>query len=226
MNTNDSDNIDRLEKATADRLARLATLPVDTSRLAERLRQQIPMPEASLSSKRFWLRPMRLAASILLLIGGIIAITVFSSSGPALASPDVLAHVHEEMLTDQMHSMRKVTSIDAAAAAISEQWPQRPPLPDMPQDQVMACCVHEVGHKKMACIALLVNEVPVTMAVADSGDIKTPQGATLVRDGVTYHVQSAHGVNMVMNERGGRWVCLMGRLSVDQLIEMATKLRL
>jgi hypothetical protein len=91
---------------------------------------------------------------------------------------------------------------------------------------VMACCVHEVGHKKMACIGLMVNDIPVTLAVAESGDIKSPGGTTLVRDGVTYRVQTSGGVNMAMTERGGRWICLMGRLSVDQLVELASKLRL
>jgi hypothetical protein len=228
MNTSDSDHLDELDQATANRLARLASFPVDTSKLAASLRQQLPMPQAA-QPKRLWLRPMRLAAAILILIGGIIAAIVLSSGGPALASPDVLAGVHAEMIAGRSHGVRKVTTVDAAAAALSQEWPQRPALPDMadmPADQVISCSVHEVGRKKMACIALMVNEVPVTMAVADSADIKTPGGTTLVRGGITYRVQSSGGVNMAMTERNGRWICLMGRLSVDQLVELSSKLRL
>ncbi|MGE5609238.1 MAG: hypothetical protein ACM359_08285 [Bacillota bacterium] len=225
MNTPDSDHLGELDRATTHRLSRLASFPVDTSKLAATLRQQIPAPQAE-QPRHMWLRPMRIAAAILVLIGGIIAALIFSSGGPALASPDVLAHVHEEMIAGQSHGVRKVTSIDAAAAALSEEWPQRPALPDMPEDHVMSCCVHEVGRKKMACIALMVNEIPITMAVADSSDIKTPEGTVLVRDGITYRVQSSGGVNMAMTERNGRWICLMGRLPVEQLIQLSSKLHL
>jgi len=225
MKTTHSDNLGELDQPTADRLARLASFPVDTSKLAATLRQQIPALQAA-QPRRLWLRPMRIAAAILVVIAGIIAAMMLFPGGPALASPDALAYVHEQMVSGQSHGVRKVTSIDAAAAALAEDWPQRPALPDMPDHNVMACSVHEVGRKKMACIALMVNEVPVTMAVADSADIKTPQGTILVRDGITYRVQSSGGVNMAMTERNGRWICLMGRLSVDQLVELAGKLRL
>jgi hypothetical protein len=128
------------------------------------------------------------------------------------------------MTSGRSHTM-KVSSIEAAGAALSRQWPKAPNLPDMPDDHVMACCVHEVGRKKMACVSLLVDNVQITMAVADSADVKVPRGTTMVRDGVTYHIESAKGVNMAMTERGGRWVCLMGRLPVDRLVELASKLQ-
>jgi hypothetical protein len=119
----------------------------------------------------------------------------------------------------------EVSSIEAAAAALSQQWPKAPALPDMPDDHVMACCVHEMGRKKMACVSLTVDDVPITMAVADSADVKVPNGTTVIRDGVTWQVESSRGVNMAMTERGGRWVCLMGRLPTDRLIDLAAKLQ-
>jgi len=225
MKSTDSDHLGDLDQATANRLARLGSLPVDTSRLAAKLRQQIPMTDV-VQARKMWLRAMRIAAAILIVIGGIVAALLFTSGGPALASAEVLANVHEQMVSGRSHGIMKVSSIDAAAAALAAEWPQRPALPEMGEDHVMSCCVHEIGRKKMACVALMVNEIPVTMAIAESTDIKTPEGTTLVRDGVTYRVQSSGGVNMAMTQRNGRWICLMGRLSIDQLIQLSAKLRL
>ena len=230
MNTTDlnNSNNDRLDHAVSARLAKLRTMPVDTSHLAERLRRQIPQPSAadSAQSHRFFLfRPLRAAAAGFILLGIILAAVIGSSGGPAMASADRMAQVYEDMTAGRAHMMMRVASIDAAAAALSEQWPKMPALPDMPDDHVMSCCVHEIGRKKMACVALMVDKVPITMSVADSADVKSPEGTVVTRDGVSYRVQSAKGVNMAMTERGGRWVCLMGRLPVDRLIDLAGQLR-
>ncbi len=83
----------------------------------------------------------------------------------------------------------------------------------------MSCCVHEIGRQKMACVALKIDGVPVSMAMADAADITMPQGKKIERDGVTYFVQSAKGVNMVMTERNGCWACLMGQVPVEKLLE-------
>lgn len=227
MNTTDMNNLDndRLDQAVSDRLAKLRTMPVDTSRLAARLRGQIPQSVSAAHHPFFLFRPLRAAAAGFIILGIILAAVISSSSGPALASADRLAQVHEEVTAGHSRMMMKVSSIEAAAAALSQQWPNAPALPDMPDDHVMSCCVHEVGRKKMACVSLTVDNVPITMAVADSADVKVPHGATITRNGVTYEVESSKGVNMAMTERGGRWVCLMGKLPVDRLIDVAGQLR-
>jgi hypothetical protein len=46
-----------------------------------------------------------------------------------------------------------------------------------------------------------------------------------VRAGVTYHVQSSGRVNMVMTERQGRWVCLMGEAPIERLMDFAERLQ-
>jgi hypothetical protein len=241
----DSENLSSEEKAMADRLARLSSMPVDTTQLAARLRRQIPSDQATdkrgtIHDKRSsliahrssssWRRRLSIAAAILIVLGGSsLLLFLFALSGPALASPGLLAQVHDDMVAGNAHGIRKVSSVDAAAAALAEEWPRRPALPDMPDmpdHRVMSCCVHEVGRKKMACLSLMVNDTPITLAIADSADIRTPDGEVLVRDGVTYRVQSAQGVNMAMTQRHGRWMCLMGRLPLDQLVEIASKLRL
>ena len=66
---------------------------------------------------------------------------------------------------------------------------------------------------------------PVTMAIANAADVRVPESEMLTVGGVTYHVQSHQGVNMVMAQRNGRWVCLMGRLPTRRLAELANSLR-
>jgi hypothetical protein len=65
MNTPRPDNIAPLDQALADRLARLRTMPVDTSHLDKAIEAQIPRPR--LRGRRIWLRPLRAAAAILML---------------------------------------------------------------------------------------------------------------------------------------------------------------
>jgi hypothetical protein len=89
----------------------------------------------------------------------------------------------------------------------------------------MACCVHRVGRAKMSCVSLMADGVPVSLAVADAADVRVPDSQTVTVDGVTYHVQSAQGVNMAMTERNGRWVCLMGKLPTQRLIDVAKGLK-
>ncbi|MGE5609434.1 MAG: hypothetical protein ACM359_09280 [Bacillota bacterium] len=215
---------DRLDRAISNRLAQLRTLPVDTSRLEARLRQHIPQWAEPRNYRFLLLRPLRAAAAGFVILGMILAAIISSSSGPALASADKLAMAHDEMVSGRSHQMR-VSSIEAASDALSREWSQAPALPDMPDEHVMACCVHEVGRKKMACVSLKVDNVPITMAVADSADVRVPESKTIQASGVSWHVNSSKGVNMAMTERGGRWVCLMGRLSVDRLIDVGGQLR-
>ncbi len=44
-------------------------------------------------------------------------------------------------------------------------------------------------------------------------------------DGFTYHVQAVVRLNMVMTERQGRLVCLIGELPVQRLMGLADQLR-
>jgi hypothetical protein len=63
------------------------------------------------------------------------------------------------------------------------------------------------------------------MAVAEAADVKLPPCEAVTIRGNSYHVQSHEGINMVMTERGGRWVCLMGKVPVNRLAEIASTLR-
>jgi hypothetical protein len=119
----------------------------------------------------------------------------------------------------------KVASIEEASRMLAKQWPQSPDLPDAPEQHVMACCMQSVKNKKMACVLLKKEDVPVTMAVARSTDMEMPSSPTRTRGGVTYHVQSTGRLNMVMTERNERWICLIGEMPQEHLMDLADQLK-
>ena len=224
---------DRLDRATANRLGKLRTLPVDTSRLEKRLRSEIP--GIDLRNRRAgstvigpmrigWLRPIRAVAAVLLVGAVLAAILLATSGGPALASAAQMAQVHEDLVSGRTPVLQ-VDSIEEAGKALSQQWPQSPGLPALPREHVMACCMKSVKDKKVACVLLKNEGVPITMAVANAADMRLPESPTVARGGVTYHVQSTGRLNMVMTEREGRWVCLIGELPAERLMDFASQLR-
>jgi hypothetical protein len=227
MNTPESNpRRTRLDEATSRRLAKLHTVPMDTSQLLKAVEAQIPRPQAQARRLRLtWLKPMRAVAASLLVFGLIIALVIHSSGGPVLASADRLARIHDEVLHRAGTHVTAVDSVSAANAALASKCPGLPAVPELPKDHVMSCCVHDLGRKKLACVAILVDEVPVSIAVADVADVKMPTCQALMIGGVAYHVQSEGDINMVMTERGGRWVCVMGKLPVNRLAELASSLR-
>jgi hypothetical protein len=216
----------RLDEATSRRLAKLRTAPVDTSQLLKAVEAEIPHRQArSRSLKLTRLKPMRAVAASLLVFGLIVALIIHSSGGPVLASADTLARIHGEVLHRAGSHATSIDSISAANAVLAGKCPGLPAVPELPKYHVMSCCVHEMGRKKVACVAIQVDAVTVSMAVAEAADVKLPPYEVATIGGVAYQVQSHDGINMVMTERDGRWVCLMGKLPVNRLTELASSLR-
>lgn len=217
-------DLDALDRATSERLAKLRGMPVDLVQFRHALEKRIPALRSNPATGRLWIKPMRALAASVLVAGIVIATVISSSSGPVLASADTLAQIHQEVITGASHST-PVSSFEAAKSALVDKWPGSPAMPEIPHDHVMSCCVHSVGRKKMACVTLESQGVPVTMAVADAADVKVPASQTTVVDGITYHIQSSGGINMAMTLRGGRWICLMGKVPTERLIRLAASMR-
>ena len=225
MDTRDADdNLSELDRAVAGRLAKLRTMPVDTSRLDAAVRAQIPRPGRERPTRIGWFRPFRAIAASITLLAILAAVLLSTSGGPALASPAQMARFHQSLVSGEV-PVTQVSSIEAANKVLTAKWPQSPQLPDVPQDHVMACCMKSVKDKWLACVLLKRDGVPVTMTVANASDMKLPRSPTVERGGVTYHVQSFEQVNMVMTERDGRWVCLISELPAERLMEIAQKLQ-
>ena len=85
--------------------------------------------------------------------------------------------------------------------------------------------MRSVKNKKVACVLLEDNGGPVTMTVAKAADMRSPTSPTVIRGGVTYHVQTVGRLNMVMTERNDRWICLIGQVSSDRLMDLAGQLQ-
>lgn len=220
---------ERLDVAVAGRLARLRTMPVDVSSLRRAVDARLGVPARAPRAGAMrlrWLSPFRAAAASLVVVGLIVAAVIATSGGPVLASPDRLAQLHQDLVSGDRHDMRRVASIEEARAALAAERAGAPAVPGVGDDRAMACCVHTVGRKAMSCVSMTADGVAVSMAVAEAADVKTPAASeTVTVDGTTYQVESSGGVNMVMTRRGGRWVCLMGKLPTQRLIELAKTLR-
>ena len=221
---------DRLDQALSERLRKLSTMPVELGNLKRFVEEQIgPPPGAErrrqLRSVSWWQRGAMRAAAASLLVGTVVvALVLNGSSGPVLASADRLAEIHGEVVPGGGHAAH-VGSISAANKALAKEKPGAPLLPEVETSRVMTCCVHTLGRKTLSCASVEMDGARVTIAAADAKDVTIPKGETVEVSGVTYHVQRQGDLNMVMTSREGRWVCLMGRVPVQKLIEMAGSTR-
>ena len=212
----------RWEQAVGARLSKLRTMPVDTGRLAAALKREVPRPARA---PWFSLRAARAAAASVLVAGAVIAVIVFTTVGrPALASAAQMAQMHEDLVAGRTSAVQ-VDSIDAANKVLAGEGAQVPALPDLPAEHVMACCMRSVKDKKVACLLMKRDGVPVSLMVARSREVRAPRSPVTVRDGERYHVQHVDKLNMVMTERNDRWVCLIGEVPADRLIDVAARLR-
>ena len=220
----DENQLRELDQATARRLAKLASMPVDTSRLDAALRAQIPVRRPQPILRRL-MRPLTAVAASLTLLAIIAAALLSSSSGEVLASPAQMAQVHMDLVANRL-PVTRVNSIQEASAALSRASSQSPQLPQAPQEHVMACCMKSIRNRQIACVLLQDDAgTPITMTVARDTDMRAPRGPTVTKDGVTYHVHEMSPLNMVMTERSGRWVCLIAQLPQANLIDLASRLQ-
>ena len=219
------ENDESVDRAVSARLAKLRAMPVDLTNLEKAIQAQIGPPAAQSRWRVLTLRPLRaIAASIVLVSAIAAALLLNASSGPALAEATQMAQVHQEIVSGKIPVMQ-VSSIDAANRMLNQESPGAPALPQMPDSHVMACCMKSVHNKKMACVLVRNEGVPVTLAVASAADMKLPSTTVQTRGGVDYRVQHVGDLSMVMTERNGKWLCLIGELPAERLMEMARQVK-
>lgn len=236
MSDNPNANFDdRLDTATARRLGRLGTMPVDTTRLESRLCDELGLassaPTAADAARRGRVyaivhsaRAIAASVAVLFLLG---VVLLYTTTAPVSASPRAMVQLHQDLVSGRA-AATQVDSIEAANRELAAQWPGSPALPGVPPQHVMACCMKSVDHKRVACVLLEGQPSPVTMMVAKASDMRPPRDArSVTRDGVTYftHEASTDGVNMVSFSRDGRYVCLIASLPTDRLIDLGSQLK-
>lgn len=196
---------------------------MDTMRLEAWIEARIPRPRRT----GFWHTvPMRLRAAAAMLLGmALLGVLLWSpSGGPVLASTAEMARFYQEMISGTI-PVTQVDSIEQARRVLTGSWPEQPGLPFAADGHVMACCMREIKDRKMVGVLLRTDGGLITLSVARSSDLRSPQKVTAVRAGQPYHVQSIGDLNMVSTQRDGRWICLMGELPAERLIDIAQGLK-
>ena len=213
------------QRAVAGRLSKLRTMPVDTSGMERALATKLPPKNVS-SGRILWrIGPLRAVAASLIVLGSIVlAVVLSTSSRSAQAEAVQMVQVHEDMVSGKIKVMQ-VDSIESANRMLSSENPDAPSLPQVPDSHVMACCMNKVGDKRMACVLLKESGVPVTLAVARAEEMKLSPVPMERRNGVAYRVQRVGALGMVMTERDGKWLCLIGELPNERLMDLASQVK-
>ncbi|MCL5945880.1 MAG: hypothetical protein M1472_03375 [Planctomycetes bacterium] len=178
------------QQAVARRLARLATMPVETRRLDETLRRQISRrPRLWL----WWATPLTaLAASL------VIMIALFSSTTPRLSAAD-MAGVYWRLTS------AKQPMVGAMHMKMMCQL--------MPGEHGM-CCRQMVEHQSLTCMCIHTRSgPPVVMVMGNVHHVEMPAlgKQSIMFAGHTYTLTHSGTLNMVMRCVNGKWFCVMGR---------------
>jgi hypothetical protein len=198
----------------------LAAAPVDTKHLDKQLRAALPSARPSRGLR--WARPLAALAASLLII--LTAALVLMPTRTVMASAPEMAQIHRDLVSGRMPSI-EVASIEEANRSIAAMTGTFPGLPAPPDAHGLACCMRSVRNKQVACVLLHHGATPVTMAVAPADQVSCAATGVVRRDGREYHLQAVDNLNMVMTRRAGRWVCLIGETSAEELIDLAASLR-
>jgi len=197
---------------------------MDLSRLDAAILGKIPKSSSGNVIKvRGWLRPMRAAAAIIVITAVAAGLLMVASGGPVVALPSDMAKFHDDMVSGRT-PVTPVDSVAAADEALKLQWEQSPKIPNIPTEHTMACCMRSVKNRKVCCVLLKGADQPVTLTVANASDMKCPNLPMVTRNGNEYCVQSFGQLNMVMTRRQGRCVCLIAKLPVERLMDLASTL--
>ena len=224
---------DRLDRATSERLAKLAARPVDTSRLEQRLEAAMceavvkdtdpARPIIKIAAWQRWWRPVTSAAAAILIVVTIGWLVLDGGTSPAMAAPAELAQIHYDVANGLAPHL-KVSSVDEANQLLADQSNGVVPVPELP-GVMMSCCLHQHAGTTLTCALIERDGQLITVAIADGAKLHSPQGKTITRNGRQYIAHTANGINMVMAHEGNRWLCVMGEVDFEQLVELAAAIK-
>jgi hypothetical protein len=207
----------RFDEALSRRLAKLSSMPVDTSSLERAVRGEIGVPENRWA--RLW-RPLSAVAAGLMLVA-IVGLALLQNR-PAQASADLMMQLHRDMVAGTVPAMQveSMAEVNEAFAAFGQEGIRVAAPAEM---QVMKCCLQNVANRQVACILVKDGNVPVTLTVADLDALKPLGSAPVMHKGEAFHVQAGGGagdLTMVTVDRGGHRICLIGALSAERLMAL------
>jgi len=222
----DAGDQERLDKATSQRLHRLADMSVDPSRVEERLLGVLDRSKPR-RPMRFPNMAWRSVASVAAVVAVAVVIGVVTLSGPrALASPMALSRVHENVVAGLLPII-DVNDIPAARAQLQALAAGEPrPKGEYPL-RVRCCCGQELNGEQLAFLRLQHGDSPLTIVLMrgyhvcaghDDHAITDSHGRRLI-----VHQENA-GVQATLTAGPDRWICVMGGISADELVSVASGL--
>lgn len=167
----------------------------------------------------------RSAVAAGLVLAATVAVLVMVSLGgrAAQASPGDLARLYADA-TKPGAMMMKVATIAEANRVLAGQG-DLPEMPVMQPGQLHACCIHDFMDSKVVCLMLRDGDVPLTLVIGHSREFKPAAGRLVERGGRKYTVHEVNGLRMVMTSESGTFVCLMGEVGEERLLEVAGGLK-
>jgi len=227
---------DRLDQATAARLARLAARPVDTRSLERRLERamaatQDPADTADgrrgagavpIAWRRAW-RPIVSAAAVILLGVTLAWFALNHTASPAMAAPAALAQVHYDIARGLAPDL-KVASVEQANQLLADQANGVVPVPELP-GIMKSCCLQPHAGTTLTCALIERDGRLITVAIADGAKLHSPRGKTITRGDRRFIAHTAQHINMVMAHQADRWLCVMGEIDFEQLADIAAEIR-
>lgn len=214
------------DEAVRTRLAKLANIPEDTSSLERRLQDAMADNPLVRPQWRFSqaFRPLAAVAAAVVVIVTVGLALISLGNTPAMAAPNDLARLHIE--TNKVGAMTTpITSIEQANRVLAGQWSDLPQLPASASRQLHACCIHDFMDQKVACLILRDGQTPLTLVLGKAREFRPSEGRIVERDGRKFTLNEVNGVRMVMTQQSGSFVCLMGDVSTDRLLDLAAGLR-
>ncbi len=220
---------DRLDRATSARLAKLASRPVDTSELERRLEQALgndiaQEPVKTALRLQAWWRPITAAAAAILIVVTIGWLALDGGASPAMAAPAELAQIHFDVAKGLSPHL-EVTSVEEANQLLAKQSNGMVPVPELP-GAIRSCCLHQHASTTLTCASSIwmanSSRWRWRMAQHFTRLLARPSRATAGM----FIAHTANGINMVMTTEGNRWLCVMGEVTTEQLIDVAVNIRM
>ena len=223
-----NDHDEQIDQATRERLGKLRSMPVDLSRLEQKLANQLPPRQqvsmAKVSPMRSWLR----LAAMFVLFAGVAAASyiAFFGVGPqaAVAQTMTVAELHEHLLSDRQQDYL-AHSTDAAQHLIDAQLSGEMPLPILDGTRVQSCCLVEGNFPLRAALVIEQPAGAITIIIAQGDNFAYSMNPIDHPSGVKLQTHEHAGVPMVMRNKGDLWMCVMGDVNDNAtLAEIAASL--
>ncbi len=218
----------QLDQATRDRLAKLASTPVDMSRLTRMMADALPPKQESKPLARparsgGWQR----VAAMFVLMAGIAGASYLAIFGVAPQSTYANAMTVEELhayLLEHPDSAYRAQTIERAQVVINAQLAGNMPLPIVDGTNVQSCCLVQGDFPLRAALVVARPEGRVTLIIAQGKDFAHPAQPIRHPSGIELQSHSHIDIPMVMRNIGDLWICVMGEPDHEVLADIAASL--